>query len=105
MKEQKVFQYESAVNFIVVVVSWVMALILITGYVIEYAKGNRTFGFLLFIMSTGFVSVIVGTIFYIRNPLTRYMRYITFGGFYMMYVITLLTATTDITFTFVFPTS
>jgi len=103
MKEQKVFQYESAVNFIVVIVSWVMALILTAGFLIEYAKGNRSLSFLLFIVSTGLASVIAGTFLYIRNPLTRCMRYITFGGFYIMYVFTLLTATTDITFTFAFP--
>src|SRR5690606_11830087 len=97
------FQYVSAVNYIVVIVSWVMAIILSAGFLIEFEKGNRSLGFLLFILLTGFGSVMAGTLLYVKDSLSRYVRYVTFGGFYIMYVATLLTATTDITFTFVFP--
>lgn len=70
---------------------------------IEYYKGTRALAFVLPILAVGFVSVTAGTIFYKKNPLTRYVRYVTFGGFFIMYVFTLLTATTSVTFTFVFP--
>lgn len=103
MTKNKEFQYVRVVNFIVVIVSWVMVVILSAGFFIEFEKGTRSLGYLLFILLMGFGSVIAGTLFYVKDQLSRYVRYVTFGGFYIMYVASLLTATTDITFTFVFP--
>lgn len=80
-----------------------MVFILSVGYIIEYIKGNRSLGFVATLLSIGFLSVIVGTIFFIRYPLTSYVRYTTFVGFYLMYAYTLMSATTSVTFTFVFP--
>lgn len=80
-----------------------MIFILSVGYMVEYYKGTRTIEFVLSILAIGFISVIAGTFFYKNNSFSRYVRYITFSGFFMMYVITLLTATTSVTFTFVFP--
>nr|MBC9203403.1 GGDEF domain-containing protein [Paenibacillus sp. PL91] len=70
---------------------------------IEFVKGTRSIAFVVSILTGGMVSVIAGTIFYKINPLTRYVRYTTFSGFFLMYVFTLLSATTSVTFTFVFP--
>lgn len=103
MKEQQDFQYVRGVNFIVIIVCWIMSFILSAGFIIEYIKGTRTLEFVISILSMGFLSVIAGTVFYIKNPLTRYIRYFTFGGFFMMYFFTLLSATTSVTFTFIFP--
>jgi diguanylate cyclase (GGDEF)-like protein len=103
IKEQKAFYYESAVNFIVIIICWVMVFILSAGFLIEYEKGTRLLVFVLPMLTVGFLSVIAGTIFYKINPLTRYVRYATFGGFFFMYVFTLLSASTPVTFTFVFP--
>lgn len=103
MKEQKQFQYEGAVNFTVVIVCWVMSAILSVGFLIEYFKETRTLGFVIPILSIDLLSVIAGTLLYIRNPISRFVRFVTFGGFFIMYLFTLLSSTTDITFTFVFP--
>jgi diguanylate cyclase (GGDEF)-like protein len=80
-----------------------MVFILSMGFLIEFEKGTRSIAFVLPMLTVGFVSVIAGTIFYKINPLTRYVRYATFSGFFLMYVFTLLSATTSVTFTFVFP--
>lgn len=103
MNEDRLFQYEKAANFIVIAVSWVMSLILSVGFMIEFLKGTRSLGFVLPILSIDIISVIAGTVLYTRNPLSRAVRYVTFIGFYIMYLFTLMTATTDVTFTFVFP--
>lgn len=99
----KEFNFEKTVNFIVSIVSWIMFLILSAGFVIEYSKGNRTMEFIIAILSVGFISVLAGSISFIRNPTNRVLRYIAFVGFFIMYVFSLLTATTSVTFTFVFP--
>lgn len=103
IKEHKAFYYENAVNFIVVIICWVMIFVLSAGFMIEYFKGLRELSFVIPILVTGLVSVIIGTIVYRRSPLTKYVRYVTFAGFFIMYMFTLLTATTSVTFTFVFP--
>jgi len=103
VNEHKLFQYEKAVNLTVIVVSWGISLMLSVGYIIEFLKGARSLGFVFSILSIDIISVIAGTVLYKRNPLTRSVRYVTFIGFYIMYLFTLMTATTDITFTFVFP--
>lgn len=80
-----------------------MVVILSAGFMIEFFKGTRPLSFVLPIISVGYISVIAGTFFYRNNPLTRYVRVATFSGFFIMYVFTLMTATTSVTFTFVFP--
>lgn len=80
-----------------------MVFILSAGFMIEFFKGTRPLSFVLPIISVGYISVIAGTFFYRNNPLTRYVRVATFSGFFIMYVFTLMTATTSVTFTFVFP--
>lgn len=87
----------------VVIICWVMIFILSMGFMIEYFKGTRALSFVLPILSVGFLSVALGTVFFLKNPFTRCLRYATFSGFFIMYVFTLLTATTSVTFTFVFP--
>ncbi|MCR2807911.1 methyl-accepting chemotaxis protein [Paenibacillus soyae] len=97
------FQYVRVVNFTVIVVVWVMVLILSAGFMIEYLKGARSLAFVASIIGTGFLSVSAGTILLRANPEHRLIRHITFIGFFIMYVSTLMTATTDVTFTFIFP--
>lgn len=80
-----------------------MVFILSIGFLIEYFKGTRTIGFVLPIILTGVLAVMSGTIFFIKNPLSRYVRYTTFCGFFVMYIFYLMTATTSVTFTFMFP--
>jgi methyl-accepting chemotaxis protein len=99
----KDFQYEKTANFIVIIVSWIMVFMLSAGFIIEYTKGTRTLEFVIPLLSGGLISIIIGSIIFIKSPKSRYTRYITFGGFFTMYVFTLLTSTTDVTFTFVFP--
>jgi methyl-accepting chemotaxis protein len=103
IKKNKAFQYVTAVNFIVILVSWVMVLILSAGFMIEYMKGTRSLAFIAPVLAAGLLSVIVGTILLKINSQNRSIRYITFSGFFTMYVATLITATTDVTFTFIFP--
>jgi diguanylate cyclase (GGDEF)-like protein len=102
-QQQNGFQYESIVNFIVIVVSWIMIALLSIAFIIEYIKGARTALFVTGILSVGILSTAVGNAIYQRCPPHRSIRFITFAGFYVMYFVTLLTATTPITFTFVFP--
>lgn len=97
------FHYEKSVNLIVCIMTWIMVLILSAGFFIEYSKDNRTLEFLISNLSVGFISAIAGSISFIRNPSNRILRYITFAGFFIMYVFSLMTATTSVTFTFVFP--
>ena len=80
-----------------------MVFILSAGFIIEYMKGNRSIEFVIAILFVGLISIVIGSIVYIKSPLSQYTRYITFGGFFIMYVFTLMTSTTDVTFTFVFP--
>lgn len=99
----KEFNYQRSVNFIVTIVSWLMVLILSVAFLIEYSKGNRSIEFVISIVSIGFLSALIGTITFIRKPMNNILKYITFIGFFIMYVFTLMSATTSVTFTFVFP--
>jgi methyl-accepting chemotaxis protein len=103
MKQQSGFQYESIVNFIVVVTSWIMIVLLSIAFIIEYVKGARTGQFVASVLGVGIATTAIGSAMYLRNSLYRGIRLIMFGGFFLMYTVTLLTATTPITFTFVFP--
>jgi methyl-accepting chemotaxis protein len=103
MRDRKPFQYERSVNFIVIAIGWIMVLILSAGFLIEYSRGARSLLFVSGIIGIGVLSISAANVLFLRSPQNRFTRYISFFGFYTMYVFTLLTATTSVTFTFVFP--
>jgi methyl-accepting chemotaxis protein len=103
MQKKKPFHYERSVNFIVLAIGWIMVLILSAGFFIEFSRGARSSEFTVGIISIGLLSMAAANAWYLRKRENQYTRYIEFGGFYVMYVFTLLTATTPVTFAFVFP--
>lgn len=103
LKQGNEFQYLRAVNFIVTAVSWVMVFILSAGFIIEYLRGARSLTFIIPVLLIGFLSVSASTVLFRLRPQHHYIRYIAFIGFFAMYVPTLLSATTDVTFSFIFP--
>ncbi|PZD95619.1 hypothetical protein DNH61_13950 [Paenibacillus sambharensis] len=102
-KPTQELNYEVLVNFVVTLVSWVMVLILSSGFLLEYSRGTRSIGFVSLMLAAGLGSILAGTVIYLRNRSSSWIRYVTFAGFYIMYIFSLLTATTAATFTFVFP--
>lgn len=103
MEQKNVFSYEKTVNLLVLIISWIMFVILSVGFIVEYVKGNRELGFVISILIIGLISLVTSMFLYVRNSQHKGIRYITFFGFFILYVIAMLTATTQVTFVFVFP--
>lgn len=103
MEERNTFSYEKTVNLLVLIVSWIMFVIVSAGFIAEYVKGNRGFQYTVSILCMGLIPMAISMLLYMRKREHKAIRYTAFSGFFIMYVVIMLTSTTQVTFVFVFP--
>ena len=102
-KENQVFNFDQTVNLSVLILSWLIVSLLCVGFVGEYLAGARSMIFVASVIGVGVGSMVIGTYLFKVNPVSRYIRIVTFVGFFSIYAVTLLTAKTLVTFVFIFP--
>ncbi len=80
-----------------------IVVLLSLGYGMEYLKGVRSIQYVLSLVSLGAISVVIGNFIYFRNRESRWIRLVSFVGFYSMYGVAMLTGRTPVIFVFIFP--
>lgn len=90
-------------NFYNLIFSFVLYLIMIAGFLIEYLKGNRGIGVIIFLTITLLLTYVVSIYFYRKEQTSNLIRYITTSSFLVPYGFTVLTSTSIISFTIILP--
>lgn len=90
-------------NFYNLIFSFVLYLIMIVGFLIEYVKGNRGIGVILFLVIILISTYGAGIYIYFKSRTSIIIRYLTTLSFLVPYGFTVLTSTSIISFTIIIP--
>lgn len=95
--------YEKKINGHLMKGWLVMVLSLMAAYIGEYAKGQRTAGYVVCFSLSAVVPAVICYLFYRRDKEDRRLRYMILGGFFVMYAFALLTGRTVMIFSYILP--
>lgn len=85
-------------------IGWIIiTLVLIVAYFGEYLKGIRTGTYMFVFSCVTVVPVLICLGLYLRDKSSHYLRYFFIIGYNIMYVFVLLTGSTTMVFTYIFP--
>ncbi|KNY30237.1 methyl-accepting chemotaxis protein [Pseudobacteroides cellulosolvens] len=90
-------------NRIVLIINWVINLILIVGYIMEFLKGNRSLAYVGTMLSLIIVTFSLATIVYFRNSSSIKIKYLTLSAYFIIYGFSLMTSDRFAVFTYLFP--
>lgn len=82
-------------NKVVLITNWILDLVLILGYFIELSKGTKTLSYMIIILLMVCIPMTIATISYFRDKSSKYIKYITLTGYFILYTYVMFTATTD----------
>ncbi len=86
------------------VIGWTsIVIILFITYAIEVLKGQRTLPYLGIFMLFTALPALVTIILYRKNPFAHYLRYFIVIGYFFMYGYVMITGSTILVFTYIFP--
>jgi len=91
------------VNQSVLQINAVMVLIVLGGFISEYAKGERTLIAIITWAMPMLASIIISVTLFIKNKNTKVLKYVSFIGFALTYTIVIFNAKSPLTFVFIFP--
>ncbi len=80
------------VNSKVLILDWLMFVLLMGGYISELSKGKSSYTIVFTVMTMFIVPLIVASVIYFKNNLSRYIRVITAIGFFCGYAFALFNA-------------
>lgn len=97
--------YNKSVNRSVLLINWILNLVLVLGYLMEYFKGAKSLGYILVLFSIVFVPLIMASILYFRNKESKVMKFVTLSGYFIMYTFVMFMADIDriLVFVYMFP--
>lgn len=92
-------------NKVVLIINWVLDLVLILGYILEYVKGSKELSYILTMVAMVLVPMLLATFLYFKNRQSNYIRFITIAGYFIMYTFVMFTASPDklLVYTYMFP--
>lgn len=90
-------------NKIVLSINWLLDLILVAGYIVEYLKGSRSLGYVSFLMAIILIPILIATAVYWKNKESKNIKYITLSGYFLFYICALFTTTRTLVFVYMFP--
>ncbi|MFQ9933715.1 MAG: HD domain-containing phosphohydrolase [Lachnospiraceae bacterium] len=86
------------------IIGWsAIVAILFIAYVGEIIKGERTWLYLIVFMIFTALPQIISTVLYIKSPSSYNLRYVIVCGYFLMYAFVMITGSTSMVFTYVFP--
>ncbi|PYG87141.1 methyl-accepting chemotaxis protein [Ruminiclostridium sufflavum DSM 19573] len=94
---------EHLVNKAVLIINSILSLFLVCGYTLEYFKGTKTKEYIIAFVLAVIIPITVAIILYVKNSGNRKIKYITMGGYLIIYTIALVTASTRLAFVYIFP--
>lgn len=92
-------------NRFVLTSNWILDAVLILGYFIELKKGTKTITYIIEFNLMVLIPMAFATFLYIRDNESRLMKFITLGGYFVMYIFVMFTAAQDkpMVFVYMFP--
>lgn len=97
---------ESAVqstNRVVLIANWALGIFLILGYAVEYLKGGRTLQFFLLFSILLLIPLVICMYMYNKKKEDQRIKYVTLGGFLLIYTFALFTSTRTLVYVYLFP--
>lgn len=96
---------QKSTNRFVLSSNWILDAVLILGYFIELKKGIKTLTYIMEFNMMVLIPMAFATYLYLRNNESRLMKFITLGGYFIMYLFVMFTAAQDrpMVFVYMFP--
>ncbi len=86
------------------VIGWLVIVgVLFVSYCGEVIKGMRTLPYLAEFMTATALPAFICLYLYKRNPYSKVLRYYIVGGYFFMYIFSMVTASTDLVFCYILP--
>ena len=101
----KINDYTKGVNKSVLLINWILNLVMVVAYLIEYLKGAKSLSYIIILYMIVFIPMIIATVIYYRNKSNKVMKFITLAGYFTMYIYVMFSASPDriLVFTYMFP--
>lgn len=96
-------KHEQQINRLMMIGWIVIVFVLIVAYFGEYLKGVRTGSYMLVFSLVTVLPSLGCLLLYLRDKSSRHLRYFILAGYSIMYVYVLLTGSTTMVFTYIFP--
>ncbi|EOD00685.1 methyl-accepting chemotaxis protein [Caldisalinibacter kiritimatiensis] len=100
---KKELDFMKKANFSVVIASWLITFIVFVGVLSEYLKGGRSLLEVSTLSGILILATLISNIFYKKNNKSKWIKYITVTGFFIVYAWLYLTSKFILTFVFIFP--
>lgn len=91
------------INFELLVGWTAIAAVLAVSYIGEFLKNQRTIWYVLIFIAVTSIPAIVCWLLYFRNPSMVRLRYVIVAGYFCMYLFSMVTGSTFVVFTYIFP--
>lgn len=92
-------------NKVVLTTNWILDAFLMLGYLLEFGKGTKSLAYILAFSLMVLIPMAIATLLYIKDSESRLMKFVTLGGYFIMYVFVMFTATPDrmLVYVYMFP--
>ncbi len=90
-------------NKVVLITNWFLDLFLLLGYVIEFAKGNKSLSYVLFFLTILLIPMVTAQITYFKKKDSESIKYITIVGFFVIYTFAMFTTERTLVFVYIIP--
>ncbi|HBX48350.1 MAG TPA: hypothetical protein DEF85_05610, partial [Clostridiaceae bacterium] len=91
------------VNFTVLSICWVILLMILPSFFFEYHSGIQSIGYCVVNSVIALSLIIAANIVYLKDKSSKWIKYITFIGFFIPYTIIMLTVKGTLSFIMIFP--
>ena len=103
MNNEDIFLGKEKINKLALIAYLILNSILFLSYLVEGFKGSKSPGYIVAIFVMLFVPSVISILLYFWNKGGRAQRYVMGVGYSVVYLLTLFTASTNLTFTFIIP--
>jgi len=91
------------INKSVLIINYILDTFLLLGYIVEYFKGGRTLPFVISFFFVMLVPLAVATILLRKNSADERIKYITLGGYFILYAFAVFTTTRTMVYVYILP--
>lgn len=90
-------------NSVALFATWAIGIFLIIGYIVELLKGGRTLPFVAGFIVMVLIPLLIGSYLFKKNSGDLRIKYVTLGGFLLVYTFVLFTTTRTLVYVYMFP--
>ena len=101
--KNKVFNRAKVVNRFALIIITIIGMFLFVGYVGDFKDGNITFGFMLAVIITVFITMIVDYVVFFIKKDSQIFKYISVVGYMCVYALAVFGAQNDSVYVMAFP--